>query len=247
MDFLRYFQDLAEGIATTLGGLRTTGRFAKDNWTGDGRVTVAYPEVQPELAPRFRGHLYNDKAECVVCLACEKICPVDCFTIVGERMENGRMRPAVFDIDLSKCISCGLCVKVCDDESLVFTKLFETAPERHAPVGEQRWLFRTRPDQVKRVLDSSEVERLARIGGTPREQLAPEDVAFLDTIEDPERGTSLIGRYGYGMYTPEEKARVETALAAEKKRKAEAAAAAKAAAAKAAAPAAEPAQPGAGA
>jgi formate hydrogenlyase subunit 6/NADH:ubiquinone oxidoreductase subunit I len=225
---MSYLGGILDGLVSTFTGLRTTARFATDNWTGNGRVTVQYPEEKPTLAPRFRGHLFNKIDACVVCNGCAKACPVDCFTIVGERTESGKMRASRFDIDLTKCISCGLCVRACGTDSLQFTLDYTTAPEHHAGEAAQRWLFRCRPDQVPTVFDTADMARLTAIGGKSREHLSADDRAFLDRFEDAELGTVLYARFGMGMYTPEEKARVEAAREAEKKRKAEIAAKAEA-------------------
>jgi len=236
---------LLDGLNSTLGGLRTTWRFAQQNWFGDGAITVQYPEQAPTLSPRFRGHLHNRVADCITCSACAKACPVDCFTIEGERNEQNKLRPSRFDIDLTKCIYCGLCTRACPTDCLTFAQDFTTSPEKHAPAEQTRFLFRVAPEQVDSRLDSLDVARLARIGSRPRDQLSDEDRAFLDRIEDPDHGQTLLARYGVGYYTAEEKTVVDAKREAEKQRKA-AEAAAKAAAAKVAAPAAAPAQPPAG-
>ncbi len=226
---LKYLGGLVDGLSSTVTGLTTTARYAVENWGGQGKVTIQYPEQPAAPTTNFRGHLYNDNIACVVCNGCAKVCPVDCFTIVGERNELGRLRVSRFDIDLSKCISCGLCVRACGSDSLMFTQDFTTAPERHAEPAKQRWLFRVRADQMGRVLDSTEVAKLKAIGSRPREELTPDELAFLDTVEDPEHGTMLVARFGLGMYTSEEKQRVEAAREAEKQRKAAEAAAKEAA------------------
>ncbi len=78
------------------------------------KVTVEYPEEKLQPYPRFRGAhaLLTDPetgdTKCVACMLCATICPSRCISIVGEQMPEGRSRPASFDLDLSRCIFCGL-------------------------------------------------------------------------------------------------------------------------------------------
>jgi NADH-quinone oxidoreductase subunit I len=217
---LSYVNDILDGLKATVTGLRTTFDYAVENWTGNGAVTINYPEVPAKPAERFRGHLVNKSEDCIVCRLCEKACPVDCFLIDGERNEQGKLRASLFDIDLTKCIYCGLCVRACPVDCLTFSHIYTTAPEHHDQEWSMRFLFRARPDQASVKLTSFEVAQLTAMGHTPREQLNDADLALLDRLEDPLRGTVLMGRYGLGYYTPEEKARVDAIREAEKQRKA---------------------------
>jgi NADH-quinone oxidoreductase subunit I len=247
---LAWVHDVCEGLRAFATGMRTTGRFLLENLRGEGggaAVTRQYPAEPAEVVgDRQRGHLHNDAARCIVCHACDKVCPVDCFTMDGERDELNKMRASRFDIDLSKCIYCGLCVRACPTDSLTMTADFQLDP-RHDGA---RYLFRRRSDQLAVRFDAPDVERLHRLQAMPRHELAAEDRAWLDARVD-ERGPHLIGLYGLGYYEPAEKARVDAEREAKKKAKDAAAAAAKAKAATAAAvPAAAPgptAPPGAGA
>lgn len=224
---MNYVQGLVEGLTSVATGLRITLRYAVDNWTGNGAVTIQYPEQKPVIPERFRGHLVNKVENCITCRACERACPVDCFVIDGERTEAGKLRPARFDIDLSKCIYCGLCVRACPTDCLTFSHMFVTAPEHHAAEWKMRYLFRVRADQVDRKLSTTETAQLERMGHAPVDQLASEDKTLLAELEDP-HGTLLLARFGYGYYTPEEKVVIEAARAEAAKKKAEADAAKKA-------------------
>jgi len=230
MSVLTYINDMVEGLTATAIGLRTTLAYAVENWTANGAVTINYPEVQPQIADRFRGHLVNKSEDCIVCRLCEKACPVDCFVIDGERNEQGKLRASLFDIDLTKCIYCGLCVRACPVDCLTFSHIFTTAPEHHDAQWKMRFLFRSRPNQARVTLTTLEVAQLEGMGHKPADQLADADRALLGRLEDP-NGSVLMGRYGLGYYTPEEKAVVEAKREIEKQRKAAEDAAKKAAAA----------------
>lgn len=237
---LVWVNGIYEGVASFLTGMRTTARFLVENLRGAGgatAVTRQYPQEPAVIVgERVRGHLVNDAPRCIVCHACDKACPVDCFVMDMERTGDNKPRASRFDIDLSKCIYCGLCVRACPTDSLSMTTGFEVDP-RHAG---QRYLFRRNAAQLDRRLEAPDVLRLARLANAPRETLSDEDRAWLDGVIDP-AGPHLIGMYGMGYYTPEEKAAADAERERKKKEKDAAAAAAKAAkaaadAAKAAAP-----------
>jgi len=102
-------------------------------------TTVEYPEVKQKLPENYRNFpfLVSEKAEdplgtlrCVACLICEKECPPQCIYIVRERDEKGKVmsNPKVFDIDISVCMSCQICVEVCPFDAIKMDQVFEIAP-----------------------------------------------------------------------------------------------------------------------
>ncbi|MBL9079082.1 MAG: 4Fe-4S dicluster domain-containing protein [Planctomycetes bacterium] len=232
---LAWVHDVVEGVRSCLTGMRTTGHYLLENLRGSGgatAITREYPEQPAErVGARQRGHLVNDAPRCIVCHACDTACPVDCFTMDGERDADNKMRASRFDIDLSKCIYCGLCVRACPTDSLSMTPAFEVDPRHDG----SRFLFRRSSGQLGQRLDAPDVERLQRLADQPRESLAAADRAWLDQHIDP-NGPHLIGMYGLGYFTPEQKQAADAAREAKKRAKEAAAAAAKAKAAAAAAP-----------
>jgi formate hydrogenlyase subunit 6/NADH:ubiquinone oxidoreductase subunit I len=234
---LAWVNDIREGVRSFLTGMRTTGRFLVENLRNEGgatAVTRQYPQMPAEvIGNRQRGHLYNKADICIVCHACDKVCPVDCFKMEMERNEDNKPHCSRFDIDLSKCIYCGLCVRACPTDSLSMTATFELDPTREGA----RFLYTRNNSQLDIHLDEPEMARLRELSQRPREDLNDEERAFVDRLVDP-NGHHLIGIYGLGYYTPEEKARVDAERDARKKAKDAAAAAAKAKAAAAAAAAA---------
>ena len=104
----------------------------------DGLVTVQYPDVKQQHAERFRYFpflIYDkdpDDLRCVACKICEVECPPKCIHIVMEKDEqkrpvkaHGRTLPKVFDIDMSICMSCRICVDVCPFDAIEMDNDYE--------------------------------------------------------------------------------------------------------------------------
>jgi NADH-quinone oxidoreductase subunit I len=50
---------------------------------------------------------------------CEAVCPAVCITIEAEPREDGSRRTTRYDIDMTKCIYCGLCQEACPVDAIV--------------------------------------------------------------------------------------------------------------------------------
>ena len=96
-------------------------------------VTVQYPDrmpmrVQDTLPFRYRGILEVDLEICTGCLACERACPIDCIVIdVKKDAQTRGMVMTRFDIDMAKCMYCGLCSEPCPTGAIHHTPEFEGA------------------------------------------------------------------------------------------------------------------------
>ena len=105
---------------------------------GDGLVTVQYPDEKQQHAERFRYFpflVYDGTPEnlrCVACKICEQECPPKCIFIEPARDEQDRPMkahdrtfPKTFDIDVSVCMSCRICVDVCPFDAIEMDNQYE--------------------------------------------------------------------------------------------------------------------------
>ena len=102
-------------------GLLTTLR-----WLGKRPVTAHYPEQHLPVQERYMGFpalLTDDTADepfCTGCMVCVRECPTQCMTAVmhdnpnvAEGTSHRRKIIETFEINLNRCILCGICVDVC--------------------------------------------------------------------------------------------------------------------------------------
>ena len=93
--------------------------------------TVQYPEERVKQHPRFRGEEFVWYEErCTGCASCAKYCPLGIIKIETSPSEtnpqNGdKYRLEVFDIQISRCMFCGLCVEACPYDALFMGSGFE--------------------------------------------------------------------------------------------------------------------------
>ena len=94
---------------------------------------IGMVSVQDKLPqhPRFRGEEFSWYEErCTGCASCAKYCPLGIIRIVtdpsGESLqEGGKYGIEVFDIDIGRCMFCGLCVEACPYDALHMGSGFE--------------------------------------------------------------------------------------------------------------------------
>ncbi|MDQ6808753.1 MAG: 4Fe-4S dicluster domain-containing protein [Verrucomicrobiota bacterium] len=126
--------------AGILQGMAVTARnFVGSYFEADRMTTVQYPEEHSTLPENYRNFpfLPYDGADseaglrCVACKICEKECPPQCIYIVKstdkkpDYMGKPQFYPAQFDIDISVCMSCQICVEVCPFDAIKMDKVYE--------------------------------------------------------------------------------------------------------------------------
>lgn len=122
-----------------LKGLAVTAKNLVGSFHDPARYTTEeYPEVKPKIPEAYRNFPFlvgesDDDPEgtlrCVACKICEKECPPQCIYIERERDEKGKPqpKPKVFEIDVSVCMSCQICVEVCPFDAIKMDQVFEIA------------------------------------------------------------------------------------------------------------------------
>jgi len=132
-----YFEAVYKGAKSVLDGMAVTFSYLFRK-----PVTIEYPDRVPipipeTLPERYRGFLEVDMDICTACKACERDCPINVIVIDIEKIDGVRAMTR-FDIDLGKCMYCGICVESCptdakapgDEEQtkcIRFTREFEGA------------------------------------------------------------------------------------------------------------------------
>ena len=94
-------------------------------------VTVQYPEQRVAQHHRFRGEdfvWYEER--CTGCASCAKYCPLGIIKIVTSPSETAPKQGdkyllEVFDIEIARCMFCGLCVEACPYDALFMGSGFE--------------------------------------------------------------------------------------------------------------------------
>jgi NADH-quinone oxidoreductase subunit I len=65
---------------------------------------------------------------------CEFVCPPRAITIVAGDMPENKIEkyPEEFEINMLRCIYCGLCEEVCPEEAIFLTKNYEVAGRKRS-------------------------------------------------------------------------------------------------------------------
>ena len=138
-------------------------------------VGLATVEDKQPQHPRFRGEEFTFYEErCTGCASCAKYCPLGIIRIVthrsGDAMQEGEKYAIdVFDIDIGRCMFCGLCVEACPYDALHMGSGFEEGKYRRkdlvvtvdqlreAPKRPSSWFRPQLEEKGHRPRDSAEV------------------------------------------------------------------------------------------
>ncbi len=144
-----YFGELWAAIETIIKGMwvtlkhlfvpnitqqYTSDELPEERWESAG-------DIVPKglLSDRSRMRLHVKIEDCIGCKQCEKVCPVDCIDITNEKRAKTeepifaadgtsiKLKVVQFDIDMSLCCYCNLCVYPCPTDCIVMTPEYEFA------------------------------------------------------------------------------------------------------------------------
>ena len=176
---LDYFKNIKDTVVTIFEGMTITfSHFVRRP------ITIQYPDriakqVQETLPLRYRGILEVDMDICTGCLACERVCPITCIAIGIEMNKETKQRVfSQFDIDICKCMYCGLCAEVCPTGSIRHSQEFEGACTN--PAGLVRHF----------VTETVPLYKPKKGGETDSKMIAKVDIGnkYLDELASPESG-----------------------------------------------------------
>src|SRR6266404_4310701 len=185
-----------------LKGMAVTARnFVGSYFEKDRLITVQYPEERSPLPENYRNFPFliydTDDAEaglrCVACKICEKECPPQCIYIVKSKdkkpdyMGKPQFYPAVFDIDVSVCMSCQICVEVCPFEAIKMDTEYELSTDnrfggllehKEQLAKSNRYYHKIHPTEAAEVdarlaAEKEKVEAKAKAASPPKPAPAP--------------------------------------------------------------------------
>ena len=121
-----------------ISGLK--GMMVTLRWLGKKNITASYPKEHLPVQNRFMGFpglLWDETAEepfCTGCMVCVRECPTQCMTAImhdnpnsAEGTSHRRKIIETFEINLNRCILCGICVDVCNFDAIAMSHEHELA------------------------------------------------------------------------------------------------------------------------
>ncbi len=193
-----YFVDLWRTVYSIWEGMSVTLSYFERRPT-----TIQYPEpggmplgkpLEETLPERFRGILEIDLDICSGCLTCSRTCPIDCIAVEMAKDAEGQRFLTRFDVDISKCMFCGLCVEECKTGALRHSPIFAAAMADPYNLVLRYITTPVKPyKQVKGVESKSEKPR----GSIAREVLARWD-SCRDDVSPDARHRPVLPSWSFG-------------------------------------------------
>src|SRR5213080_2728587 len=198
------------GLGVLNGMAVTLRNFVGSYFEKDRLITVQYPEERSPLPENYRNFPFliydTDDPEaglrCVACKICEKECPPQCIYITKSKdkkpdyIGKPQFYPAVFDIDVSVCMSCQICVEVCPFEAIKMDTEFELSNtdrfgglllDKHQLAKSNEYYHKIHPTEAAGVdsrlaADKAKVEAKARADAEAKARAAAAKATALPTL-----------------------------------------------------------------
>jgi len=143
------FKTAFEGMSISFATMfvqKETVQYPEVDISSNETIAKNYKGSLMGMPENYRGILNVDIAICTACQICQKICPIDCIVIDNVKCEKAKLadregnpvlnrftqkealktRTATrFDINVAKCMFCGLCEKACPTTAIRHTNRFE--------------------------------------------------------------------------------------------------------------------------
>jgi NADH-quinone oxidoreductase subunit I len=147
--------------------------------------TIQYPEQKHEFGSRYRGvpALVKDpdgREKCVACYMCQFVCPPLAITIeagqypADHALHQIEKYPERFEINMLRCIYCGLCEEACPEEAIFMSKTYAvTGLSRELMIFDKAKLYEIggeRPDEIRKWSEE-------RKGAATRSHIAGDEIA----------------------------------------------------------------------
>jgi NADH-quinone oxidoreductase subunit I len=127
-----YFKEIISGSVSLVTGLWITFKYM---W--QPVITLQYPRQSLKMTPRFRGHIEltcdeeTGEPKCIVCGLCQRACPSNCITVIGEKPEGAKKKVLTkYILNFTTCSLCGLCVESCKPDAITFSHDYNLASLR---------------------------------------------------------------------------------------------------------------------
>ncbi len=121
------------------------------------RMTIMYPDEEPDYGPLTRGWIKLDVKKCTGCAMCARICPTNAIKMYTR--PDKKKSPG---IDYGRCIMCYFCVDACPADALTRTTIkclawYSLTEMKYRPETEveEPTIETPRPRAVKVSYDSS--------------------------------------------------------------------------------------------
>jgi len=176
------FQSVFEGLSVTLASMLVrpvTVQYPETDISSNESIARSYKSTLMGMPDNYRGVLDVDLSICTSCGLCVKACPVECIAIETmkcdkTKLEDSKGTPVLnrftqrealktrasvrFDINIGKCMFCGLCVIACPTRAITHTNVFEM--NRHN-LGDLVMEFVSEEDKMAAKKRGEEIEKEA--------------------------------------------------------------------------------------